>query len=96
MKSKTDIYREGRYVGIFRTNLATCPVSMLERYLKVASITSNSDELIFSSVIFIKLDNSYKLRSTYPLSYTRAREILLSGLQSISLDSKKMDFIVSV
>ncbi len=88
-KSKTDIYREGRDVVISRTNLVTCPVSMLERYLKLASITSNSDEFVFRSVNFCKSDNSYKLRSTGPLSYTRAREILLSSLQSIGLDSKK-------
>ncbi|XP_071124201.1 uncharacterized protein [Mytilus edulis] len=88
-KSKTDIYREGRDVVISRTNLVTCPVCMLERYLKLASITSNSEEFIFRSVNFCKSDNSYKLRSTGPLSYTRAREILLSSLQSIGLDSKR-------
>ena len=33
-------------------------------------------------------ENTYKLRGSSPLSYTRAREIVLSALESIGLNKK--------
>ena len=89
VQSKTDVYREGKDVVISNTNSITCPVSMLNRYLKLASICDHSSEFIFRSVSFCKSSNSYKLRNTGHISYTRAREILLSALEDIGIDKSK-------
>lgn len=88
-KSKTDQHREGNSVLIARTHLSTCPVNMIERYLKSAVIDEFSNEFIFRSVTFHKRKNMYTLKGKTPLSYTRAREILLDALQSIGLDKSK-------
>jgi len=88
-KSKTDRYRAGTHVLIARTSNNTCPVNMLEKYLSLSSIDIGSSEFIFRSLCFCKKSNSYKLRGVNPLSYTRAREILLSALESVGLDKSK-------
>ena len=88
-KSKTDVYREGRDVVISKTNTITCPVSMLSRYLNMANISPTSTEYIFRGVSYCKHSNNYKLRKSGKLSYTTAREILLSALQYIGLDKSK-------
>lgn len=85
-KSKTDIYREGKEVIISRTGLITCPVAILDRYLKIADISDTSSEYIFRSVYYCKSSGRYKLRKTGPISYTRARELLLSAIESIGLE----------
>ena len=88
-KSKTDQHREGNSLMIARTNLPTCPVCMLERYLHVANIDEFSSEFIFRSLIFHKSKHMYTLKGNKPISYTRAREILLDALESIGLDKSK-------
>jgi len=51
-KSKTDQYRKGKEVVINRSNLVTCPVSNLERYIALASINiSNSSDYLFKPVV---------------------------------------------
>jgi integrase len=55
VKSKTDVYREGRDVLIAKTGLPTCPVNMLNRYLNLASIENKSQEFIFSLYICLNL-----------------------------------------
>ena len=72
-KSKTDQLREGNSVLIVRTNSDTCPVHMLKSYLLQANIANNSQEFIFRSVTFCNSTNTYILRGSSPLSYTRAR-----------------------
>ena len=89
-RSKTDKYNQGSHVCIAKTGTQTCPVNMLSRYLQMAGIISTSDEYIFRQITFLKKSNSYKLRDvTKPLSYTRAREIILAGLEGIGLDKSK-------
>lgn len=87
-RSKTDVYKEGSTVVISRTPNDTCPVAMLERYLRKANIMPSSEEFIFRSLLYCKKSKSYKLRNgNKPLSYTRAREILLDALKSLGLES---------
>lgn len=48
----------------------------------------SSEEFIFRSILYCKKSKSYKLRNgNKPLSYTRAREILLEALKSLGLES---------
>lgn len=89
-RSKTDVYKEGSTVVISRTPNDTCPVAtcMLEKYLRKANIMPSSEEFIFRSILYCKKSKSYKLRNgNKPLSYTRAREILLEALKSLGLES---------
>lgn len=86
-KSKTDVYRRGNNVIISKTNSSTCPVKWLLTYINLANLSFNSDEYIFRAVSFFKSKNSYKLiSSNRPLSYTRARELLLHSLTAIGLN----------
>jgi hypothetical protein len=85
-KSKTDIYREGKDVIISATNNYTCPVAMLSRYLLLANISEGSNDYIFRPISYCSKSKSYRLRKSGILSYTTAREILLSALSSIGLE----------
>jgi integrase len=85
--SKTDVYREGRDALISKTNTPTCPVNMLLRYFYLAEIPADSTDYIFRPLCFCKSVNSHKLRSG-KLSYTTAREILLSALEILGLNKK--------
>ena len=86
---KTDVNRRGNNVIISKTNSSTCPVSWLLTYINLAGLVFDSDQYIFRSVRFFKSKNLHQLVSVNrPLSYTRAREILLNTLNAIGLDSK--------
>lgn len=77
-KSKTDIYRRGSTVIISKTGGNLCPVKWLLRYMQLANIELDSDQYIFRALCFLKTRGIHKLCSkNSPLSYTRAREILL-------------------
>ena len=87
--SKTDVYRRGNDVLIASTGKSTCPIFWLKHYLKLAGINDKPDDFIFRSIRFFKSSKSYKLcEQNKPISYTRAREILLNALSSIGLNSK--------
>ena len=89
-KSKTDVYKEGSLLHIARSNSDTCPVAMLERYLKLADLKTSSHEYVFRSMTYCKKSCSYKLRSgNQPLSYTRSREIVLDAFEAIGMDKSK-------
>ena len=89
-KSKTDTYRKGSSVIIARTGNILCPVTWLNRYIETAKFTFGSDEFLFTSVQFCRKLGIYKISNRYsPLSYTRAREILLDALSDIGLDKTK-------
>ncbi|CAG2206728.1 unnamed protein product [Mytilus edulis] len=84
VSSKTDVYRQGNVVVIAKTNSDLCPVAMLKRYLEAANISISSDEFIFRAISFLKSRNSHILcKANKPLSYTRARELLLSTLSEV-------------
>ena len=89
-KSKTDVYRKGSSVIIAKTGNNLCPVSWLNRYIETAKFTPGSDEFLFTTVQFCRKLGVYKISNRYsPLSYTRAREILLDALSAIGLDKTK-------
>lgn len=90
-KSKTDVYRDGNWVLIAKTGNVTCPVCLLKRYLSSCGMLDNSESemFIFRSLSYLKKSNSYMLRKeNHSLSYTRTREILLSMLSSLGLNTK--------
>lgn len=89
--SKTDIYREGKSCLIAKTGLITCPVTVLEKYLKCVNLyeDDSSEDFIFRSVLYLKSRNEYNLKGSKPLSYTRTREVLLEMLKDLGLDKTK-------
>jgi len=84
-RSKTDIYRDGAWVVIAKTFKCTCPCLLTERYFSVASFSAESEDFIFRPLTFCIGDKSYKFRGSDPLSYSRAREIVLSAFYAIGL-----------
>ena len=88
-KSKTDVYRDGRWVVIASTGSVCCPVNMLMKYLHEAHIETDSQLLIFRPTNYCKKLKIHKLRrADSHLSYTTVREIIVKGFESIGLSSK--------
>ena len=86
--SKTDIYRDGAWVLISRTNTELCPVVNTERYLKWANIPEDSDEFIFCNLT--KCGHGYKLRDgNQALSYTRLWEHFIEAFKPHVTDISK-------
>ena len=87
-RSKTDIYRDGAWVVIAKTQKSTCPVALCLRYFALAPFDQNSTEYIFRALSFMASEGVYKFRNSSPLSYTRTREIVLSAFESMGLDKQ--------
>jgi hypothetical protein len=83
--SKTDFYREGRDVFIYKTDNSTCSVNMLSRYCVLTNIAPDSTYYLFRPLRFCKFTNTYKLRQR-KLSYSTARKTLLSALKTLGLN----------
>ena len=82
--SKTDQYRDGSWVVIARSDLVTCPVAMLERYMKLGKV-SNSP--LFRGIDRTKFGE--QLRKKGGISYTRVRELVLQKLAALGFDPKQ-------
>lgn len=87
-RSKTDIYRDGAWVVIAATTKSTCPVALCKRYFALANLTPNSQDYLFRALSFMPSTGAFKFRNSSPLSYTRARELVLTAFESIGLDKK--------
>ena len=85
--SKTDQLRDGAWVVIARTNSDLCPVSMLDRYMKVAAISGDPGKFLFRGLVNTK--TGARLRPCGSLSYTRVRELVLEKLALLGLDKSK-------
>jgi len=86
--SKTDIYREGAWVVIAKTFKSTCPVALTLRYFTTADFFPDSNEYIFRSLTYFSREGVYKFRNQQQLSYSRARELVLSAFECIGLSRK--------
>ena len=53
-KSKTDQYRQGNEVLVARTGNSTCPVKMMEVYLRLAEADLRCDEMLFRPIVATK------------------------------------------
>ena len=81
--SKTDIYRQGDAVIIARSGLPTCPVDMLELYLKLA-IISPTDKSAFIFRSLTNVSTGFVLKKVNnPMSYTRVRELIVDALSPL-------------
>ena len=88
--SKTDVYRDGSWVILAKTNSRTCPFKILQSYIKLLNTAPSSDGYIFRGLTFYKKSRSYKLRkANKPLSYSAARKIVLDAFESIGLPKNR-------
>ena len=78
---------QGDSVVVARTGSPTCPVSMLERYFNMASLSQQSKLRIFRGIVVSK--SGERLRSQGSLSYTRLRELFLHKLSELGFDAKQ-------
>ena len=85
-RSKTDQYHNGSTVLIAKTGFPTCPYSMLVRYASSARADMTSNNFVFGKLIFHSSTKTYSLREGSQLSYSRAREVVLSKFSTIGLD----------
>ncbi|XP_066265891.1 uncharacterized protein [Branchiostoma lanceolatum] len=83
-KRKSDQFREGHWSCIARTDKPSCPASILQRFLKASGSTGHIK--LFRRIANIR--GSLSLRQE-PMSYTRAREKVLTMLSAIGLDARK-------
>ena len=83
--SKTDQFRDGASVLVARTNSATCPVAMMERYYALASLKHTSSDYIFRGIVSTKAGE--RLRKSGHLSYTRVRELMLGKIASLGYNA---------
>ncbi|XP_071092747.1 integrase/recombinase xerD homolog [Haliotis cracherodii] len=76
--SKTDVYRDGAWLAIGRTNTKLCPVVCLEKYLNSAEISLDSSEYICRDLS--KCIAGHKLRNiNVPMTYSRLRELFIEA-----------------
>ena len=90
-KSKTDMYREGKWVYISKCDSQLCPVDNLKQYLHHAGIFDCDYESYLFRAIVVSKNKKFGVfrKQNTPLSYTRTREILLEALESIGLEKKQ-------
>ena len=85
--SKTDQFRQGDKVMVVRTGSPTCPVAMMERYFRMASLSRSSSLSFFRGITETK--QGERLRASGSLSYTRMRELFLAKLKKLGFDASK-------
>ena len=86
VSSKTDQFREGASLVIARTGAPTCPVSMMQKYFKMAGLCHTADKL-FRGIVSTRKGEC--LRRGGGLSYTRMRELLLAKIEQLGMDPKQ-------
>ena len=53
--SETDQFRDGARVVVAHTHSSCCPLAMLERYIKLATIDCKGDRFLFQGTCFNKI-----------------------------------------
>ena len=80
-QSKNHQYRKGNEMVISRSGKVTCPFSNLERYMKLAAVsTFKASDFLFRPIVKAR-SRCKVINKEKPLSYTRARESLVRLLR---------------
>lgn len=88
-KSKTDQLRKGNEVVIARTSASTCPVKMLERYIRMAKIDEMNTELFLFRPI-IKSKKGKCLRAGGSLGYSTLRELFKKKMRDLGYPTENL------
>lgn len=86
-KSKTDQYRNGNEVLISKGDTVACPYEMFLRYVNLSGVNLESDFFLFRPIFRSKSICKLICKSK-KLSYTTARESIISRLKLVSKDLK--------
>ena len=86
-KSTTDQYRNGNEVLIAKGETIACPLSMFTRYVELSGVNLDSDFYIFRP-IFRSKGTCKLIQKNKKLSYTAARESIVSRLRLVSIGLK--------
>ncbi|KAK3086232.1 hypothetical protein FSP39_015566 [Pinctada imbricata] len=81
-RSKTDRFRQGDEVLVSKGSTCACPVQALIRYITLAGIDLKSQDYLFKPM-FRSKGVARLIYKNKPLSYTAARESILSRLRSL-------------
>ena len=84
-KSKTDQYRSGNRVLVAKLDTVACPVGAVQRYIRLASIDLNSSHFLFKPM-YRRGNVTGLIKSDKKLSYTRAKETIVSRLSEVASD----------
>uniref|UniRef100_A0A1X7USH4 Tyr recombinase domain-containing protein n=1 Tax=Amphimedon queenslandica TaxID=400682 RepID=A0A1X7USH4_AMPQE len=87
VSSQTDQFRQGDQVPMARSGSVTCPVAMMERYIKLGRLELSSTGCLFRPLVHTK--NGESLRPTGSISYTRLREIVMDKLKNLGYDPNR-------
>ena len=81
LQRKNDQFREGSWVFIARSEVAPCPVAVLEKFLKMGSHSKGSR-------LFRRIQSTRRgqMLKEAPMSYSRASELVKKELKSEGLD----------
>ncbi len=91
--AKNEVYRDGNSVNVNRINSEYCPVQILDRYLRLADIDTNSTLPLFRRLTFYKSSNTHKLCKE-KLSYSRCRRYLRIASKSLAIIQTYMGYMV--
>ena len=80
-KSKTDQFRDGKELLIAKGKTIACPVEMIKKYFSIANLKEGED-FIFRP-LYRNKDICKLVSKNKPLSYTRARECILSRIKNV-------------
>ena len=86
VSSKTDQFREGASLVIARTGTPTCPVSMMQKYFKIAGLCHTADKL-FRGIVSTRKGECLRRDgglSYTRISYTHMRELLLAKIEQLA------------
>ena len=85
-RSKTDQLRNGDELVIAATGTACCPMLWIKHYFELAKLNKTSEDFMFRALYRLKNGKAGLRANNVPISYTRAREVVLKRLTDIGLD----------
>lgn len=86
-KSKTDVYRKGKEVLIAKGNSSACPYTLLQKYITISGMSVGSEQYLFKPAYRSK-NVSALIKQNKKLSYTRAKECIVSKLKQVAPNLK--------
>ena len=85
--SKTDQWRQGDEILIARTANKTCPVAMLERYMRVTNMSLEDEHFLFRPIQATK--SGQTLRKSGKISYSCLREAFKKKISNLGLPAEE-------
>ena len=85
-KAKNDQHRDGNIIYISRINSEFCPVALVERFLRLSSLSIAKNPSCFLVPRVVKTKKGHRIHPSLGISCTRAREIFKEYLEETKFD----------